>query len=187
MRLYVLVGHPDGTSFNSALADAYCAAASLKGHEVRRQDLAKMSFDPILHHGYNVIQPLEPDLLAAQQNISWCERWVIFYPVWWGNVPALLKGFFDRTLVAEFAYRYHDKDPLWDKLLKGRSAHIITTSDAPALFLRFFYRNGDIDAVKRATLQFCGFSPVQVTRVSPMRYFEDAKRRLWLQRIATLA
>ena len=187
MRIYVLVGHPDSPSFNAALADAYCAAATAKGHDVRRQDLAAMSFDPILHRGYNEIQPLEPDLIAAQQHLSWCEHWVIFYPVWWGNVPALLKGFFDRTLLPEFAFRYHDNDPMWDRLLKGRSAHVVATSDAPALFLRFVYRNGDVDVVKRATLEFCGFAPVQVTHVSPMRYFDDVKRQLWLKRMAALA
>lgn len=187
MRIYVLVGNPDRDSFSTALADAYCAAAIGNGHDVRRQNLAEMSFDPVLHHGYKQIQPLEPDLIAAQQNLSWCEHWMLFYPVWWGNVPALLKGFFDRTLLPEFAFRYHDTDPMWDKLLKGRSAHIVATSDAPALFLRFVYRNGDIDVVKRATLQFCGFSPVQVTHVSPMRYFDDAKRQFWLKRIAALA
>jgi len=183
MRIYVLVGHPDRDSFNTALADAYCAAAVAAGHDVRRQHLADLAFDPILHHGYRQIQQLEPDLVEAQQNILWCERWVIFYPVWWGNVPALLKGFFDRTLIAEFAYRYHENDPLWDRLLKGRTAHIVTTSDAPALFLRFVYRNGDVDVVKRATLEFCGFSPVKVTRISPMRYFDDAKRQHWLRAI----
>ena len=187
MRIYVLVGHPDRDSFNTALADAYCAAAVANGHEIRRHDLAELSFDPILHRGYKLIQPLEPDLVAAQENLTWCEHWVIFYPVWWGNAPALLKGYFDRALTPGFAFRYHDNDPFWDKLLAGRSAHVITTSDAPDLFLRFAYRNGDINAVKRATLEFCGFAPVKVTRIGPMRYFDDNKRRHWLARIAALA
>lgn len=131
MRIYILLAHPDRDSFNGRLADAYEAAAIARGHEVRRQNLGEMTFDPVLWHGYRRIQPLEPDLVAGQQNITWCEKWVIFYPIWWGAVPALLKGFFDRALYSDFAYRYHDKDPFWDKLLKGRSAHVITASDAP--------------------------------------------------------
>lgn len=187
MRIYVLVGHPDSTSFNHALADAYCAAALARGHEVRRQDLGAMAFDPILHHGYHTIQPLEPDLEAAQTNVTWCEHWVIFYPVWWGNVPALLKGFLDRTLYSDFAYRYHDNDPFWDKLLKGRSAHVITTSDAPAIWLWWQYRSSDIDAVRRATLEFCGFSPVRVTRIGSMRRMPPDARQRWIDRVAAMA
>jgi putative NADPH-quinone reductase len=184
MRIYVLLAHPDTDSFNGALADAYCAAALAAGHEVRRQNLGELAFDPILHHGYRRVQPLENDLIAAQANLSWCERWVIFYPVWWGNVPALLKGFFDRTLYSEFAYRYHDDDPFWEKLLKGRQGHIVTTSDAPSIWLAIQYRNADLNAVRRATMEFCGVAPVRVTRIDRVKYLDAAARQDWLARIA---
>ncbi|MGN6486613.1 MAG: NAD(P)H-dependent oxidoreductase [Devosia sp.] len=184
MRIYVLLGHPDTDSFNGALADAYCAAATAAGHEVRRQNIGELQFDPILHHGYRRVQPLETDLIAAQANLSWCQHWAVFYPVWWGNVPALLKGFFDRTLYSEFAYRYHDEDPLWDKLLKGRSGRIVTTSDAPAAWLWLQYRNSDLNAVRRATMEFCGVSPVRVTRIDRMKYLDTTQRQAWLTRLA---
>jgi NAD(P)H dehydrogenase (quinone) len=187
MRIYVLLAHPDTDSFNGAIADAYCAAATAAGHEVRRQNLGELDFDPILHHGYRRVQPLENDLIAAQANLSWCERWVIIYPVWWGNVPALLKGFFDRTLYSEFAYRYHDDDPFWDKLLKGREGHIITTCDAPSAYLWVQYRNADINAVRNATMEFCGIKPVKVTRIDRVKYLDDAARQDWLARIAKTA
>lgn len=94
MRIYLLMAHPDRDSFDDAIANTYQAA----GHQLERQDLATMAFDPILHHGYKSIQPLEPDLVRARELIAWCERWVIVCSLWWGGVPALLKGFFDRTL-----------------------------------------------------------------------------------------
>jgi putative NADPH-quinone reductase len=186
MRIYVLLAHPDTDSFNGAIAGAYCSAAIAAGHEIRRQNLGQLEFDPILHHGYRRVQPLEKDLITAQANLSWCERWVIIYPVWWGNVPALLKGFFDRALYSEFAYRYHDNDPLWDKLLKGRSGHIITTSDAPNAWLWFQYHNSDVNAVKRATMAFCGISPVKVTRIDRVKYLDAPARQEWLTRIGQM-
>lgn len=186
MRIYVLLGHPDTDSFNGALADAYCAAATAAGHEIRRHNIGELDFDPILHHGYRRVQPLEVDLIAAQANLSWCERWVIVYPVWWGNVPALLKGFIDRTLYSEFAYRYHDTDPFWDKLLKGRSGHIVTTSDAPSAWLWLQYRNSDLNAVRRATMEFCGVSPVRVTRIDRVKNLDLNQRQDWLKRIAKM-
>ena len=183
MKLYVLLAHPDKESFNGQLADAYCEGARAKGHEVRIQRLGDMRFDPILWKGLKVIQQLEPDLLEAQQNISWCERWVIVYPMWWGSVPALFKGFLDRTLHPGFAYKYHETGPWWDKLLKGRSAHIITTCDSPSIYAWWQYRNSDLNAVKQATLKFCGISPVKVTRFDRVRFSDEGKRARWVKRL----
>ena len=186
MRIYVLFAHPELDSFNGRLADAYCAAAAEHGHEVRRQNLCELQFDPILHHGYHRVQPLEVDLMAAQANLSWCEHMALFYPVWWGNVPALLKGFFDRTLYSELTYRYDVEDPFWNKLLTGRSAQVFTTSDAPASWLKRQYRDSDANAVTRATLGFCGMKPVHVTRISRVKDLDGRKREQWIAKIATM-
>lgn len=183
MRIYVLLAHPDKTSFNGAIADAYEEAALAAGHEVRRQNLGDMRFDPVLWHGYHAVQELEPDLVAAQQNITWCEHWVLVYPIWWGSVPALLKGFFDRALYAGFAYRYHLSDPMWDGLLGGRSAQVITTSDAPRAWTFIAYRNSDLGTVKYATLQFCGVRPVKVLRLDRIKDLSEADRAGYLRRV----
>ena len=181
MRIYLLLAHPDPSSFNGALADAYEAEARLAGHEVRRQNLGELRFDPILHHGYHTPLPLEPDLELAHQNIRWCNHWVILYPIWWGSVPALLKGFFDRALYSGFAYRYHNQDPMWDQLLKGRSAQIITTSDAPNLWTLIAYRNSDLGTVKHATLGFCGIRPVRTLRLDRLKDTTPAERLRYLE------
>jgi len=183
MKIYLLLAHPDRDSFNGQIADAYFKAATEKGHAVRYQQLGEMVFDPILWKGYKVNQKLEPDLVKAQQNIRWCDKWVIVYPVWWGNLPALLKGFLDRVLYSGFAYKYHDNDPLWDKLLKGKTADIITTCDAPGWWIWWQYRNSDINALKRATLEFCGIKPVRVHRISRARYLNETQRKLNIREI----
>lgn len=187
MNIYLLLGHPDTASFNGALANAYEDAARAAGHTVRRQNLGDMDFDPILHKGYSVIQPLEPDLVAAQENILWCDRWVIFYPVWWGSVPALLKGFFDRTLLPEFAFRYHDDDPMWDSLLKGRSGEIFTTSDSPNIWTLLAYRNSDVATVKTATMKFCGLKPVKVTRFDRIKDSNEETRQRHIETVRRAA
>ena len=183
MRIYLLLGHPDSDSFNGALAEAYEAKARAAGHDVRRQNLGDMQFDPILWYGYHTVQELEPDLLEAQRNIMWCDHWVIIYPIWWGSIPALLKGFFDRALSAGFAYRYHETDPMWDGLLTGRTAQVITTSDAPRIWTFLAYRNSDLGTVKYATLRFCGVKPVKVTRLDRMKDATLEERQLYLDRV----
>jgi putative NADPH-quinone reductase len=142
-----------------------------------------MKFDPILWKGYKVIQELEPDLKQAQENIMWCNKWVIVFPLWWGAVPALLKGFIDRTLYEGFAYRNHDRDPFWDKLLKGRSAELISTCDAPSWWVWWQYRNSDLISMKRATLKFCGVSPVKSTRISRVRFLSKEERQRRIEKI----
>lgn len=62
LRIYILLAHPDSDSFNGRLANAYEKKAKEKGHDVRRQNLGALHFDPILWKGYKVIQELEPDL-----------------------------------------------------------------------------------------------------------------------------
>jgi len=183
MKIYILLGHPDPESFNGQIAEAYKAAAEKKGHEVRMQKLGEMRFDPILWKGYKVVQELEADLKQAQENILWCDKWVVIYPIWWGAVPALLKGFMDRTLYSGFAYKYHRDGLLWDKLLTGRSGEIITTCDAPRWWIWWKYRNSDLNSVKRATMEFCGISPIKVNRISRVRLLSPEQRQQTIDKI----
>lgn len=177
MKIYLLLAHPDINSFNGQIANAYQQAAIEKGHEVRRQDLGKLSFDPILHRGYRNMPALEPDLQQAQDNIRWCNKWVILYPMWWGSIPALFKGFLDRTLTPGFAYQYHTNDPFWDKLLKERCAELISTCDAPTVYIWWQYHNCDTNALKKATLQFCGITPVTSRRIGRVKYLTPEQRQ----------
>ena len=183
MKIYLLLAHPDSDSFNGRIADAYEKAAREKGHEVRYQKLGELTFDPILRKGFRADQSLEPDLKAAQENILWCDRWVIVYPLWWGSLPAILRGFFDRALLPGFAFKYHQNDPMWDKLLKGRTAELITTFDSPSWWIRFQYGNSDLNTIKPATLGFCGIKTTRVTRIPRVRYLDAATREKHIQKI----
>lgn len=145
------------------MTQKYCEGASKSGLEFKAIALHSLKFDINLHKGYRAIQKLEPDLVMAQEHIQWCHHLVLIFPIWWGTMPALLKGFFDRVFLPGFAFKYHKNDPFWDKLLAGRSAHAIVTSDAPYLYNVFAYWYAPYRVIKKTILWFCGFKPVKLT------------------------
>ena len=184
MNVLLIQGHPHGQAFNRGLADAYAEGARGAGAQVEVLDLEAMAFDPVLHHGYAEIQPLEPDLQAAQRSIEHADHVVVAFPVWWGAPPALLKGFFDRTFLPGFAFEFPEGWPLPRRLLSGRSAHVILTMDAPQPVYAWTYRNSAHRAVIQGTLKFSGMGPVTSSTVSAVKYLPRWARdaQLWRHR-----
>ncbi|MFE5318906.1 NAD(P)H-dependent oxidoreductase [Paenibacillus sp. NPDC056579] len=185
-KIVVINGHPDPQSFCSALADAYKEGALSRNAQVRTIDLSKISFDPNLKHGYRQRTELEDDLLEAQELIRWAEHIVIVYPTWWGTMPAVLKGFFDRVFLPGFAYKYREHSPLWDKLLTGKTAHMIVTMDTPSWYNRWIYRHAGHNVMKRNILQFCGINPVRITEISQVKPSTAERRTQWLSKVTKL-
>ena len=167
-KIFVFVGNPDNDSFSSAAAEAYASAAASAGHDVRVTKVADMKFDPILHKGYKVVQPYEPDLIKFQEDVKWCEHFVSIYPIWWSDMPALMKGLVDRVWMPGFAFNMKKGlIPGWYRRLKGRTARVIVTSDQHPFILWFLF-GGNINNWVRGVLRFSGFAPVRKTWFSGM-------------------
>lgn len=185
-RTLLIIGHPDKESFCNALAEAYKNGAIASGATVRSIHVSEIQFDPVLRFGYRKRTELEPDLIAAREDILWAEHLVFLYPVWWGSVPAILKGFLDRVLLPGFAFKKREGSLLWDKYLTGRSARIISTIDQPAWYYWLVNGRPSHWAMKKNTLEFCGIKPVRSTTIGPIRLSTDAFREKWLQKIEKL-
>ena len=185
-RILVVLGHPADQSFCRALADRYEAGAVAAGHQVRRLSLGDLSFDPLLHGGYGKEQPLEPDLVAAQADIAWAGHLVFVYPVWWGGLPSLLKGFIDRVFLPGFAFRYRPGSRYWDRLLAGRSAQLLVTMDTPPWYYRWINRMPAHHQMKRTILEFSGIRPVAIESFGSIRASSPAMRDGWLLRAEAL-
>ena len=179
-RILVILGHPDGDRFCGAIANSCLEGARVAGNEVRQISLGDLSFDPVLHKGYARIQELEPDLVAAQEAITWAQHIVFVYPTWWGGMPALLKGFIDRVFLPGFAFRYREDSPFWDRLLTGRSAHLLVTMDTPPWYYRLVYRMPGHNQMKRTILEFSGIKPVAVSSFGPVKGSSQQQREKWL-------
>lgn len=182
MRTLIILGHPDKNSFCTCLADSYEKGAKEKGGDVKRINLSDLRFDPILRNGYKKVQNLEPDLVEAQQLIKWANHLVFVFPVWWSSPPALLKGFIERVFLPGYAFKYRENSLKWDKLLVGRSARLIVTSDAPVAWLYLMYFHPTINMMKKAILEFCGVGPVSVTSFGMIKNANEKKRNLLLDK-----
>jgi NAD(P)H dehydrogenase (quinone) len=186
-NIVLILGHPDAESYCGALAAAYAEAAKEAGHKVKFFKLGEISFDPILHHGYNQIQELEPGLKEIQEAVIWAKHLVFVYPTWWGAMPSLLKGMFDRVFLPGYAFKYRENSQFWDKLLAGRSAHAIVTMDTPPWYYRLVYKMPGHIQIKKTILGFCGIKPVKITSFGPIRFASAAKRDKWKQRVKQFA
>lgn len=182
-KILVINGHPDSQSFCSALADAYIEGATSSNAQIKSLDVGGLRFNPNLQFGYRQRTELEEDLLTAQEFIQWADHLVFVYPTWWGAMPALLKGFLDRILLPGFAFKYRPNSSLWDKLLVGKSAHLIVTTDTPSWYNRLIYRRAGYQLMKRNILQFCGVTPVRITEIGPVKPSSPEKRVKWLDKV----
>ncbi len=181
LKVLLILGHPRRGSFCEALADAYAAGAEVAGADLRRLALADLRFDPDVLVPSPRDQKREPAIAEAVENVAWAEHLVFVFPTWWGTMPACLKGFLDRVLMPGFAFEDRDDGEGWDKLLAGKSAHLLTTMDTPPFVYRHIYRAPGLNALGRATLAFCGVAPVRSTIFGPVKPAGAGRRTEWIE------
>jgi putative NADPH-quinone reductase len=182
-KILIINGHPNKQSFNFALAEAYKKGAINSGAEVKEINICDLNFNPNLVSGYQKRTELEPDLLEAFEKIKWADHMVWVHPVWWGGLPAITKGFIDRLFLPGFTFSYRENSVWWDKLLKGKTARIITSLDQPGYFYRLFFGRPSVNQLRKSTLEFCGVKPVKVTYIGVVKNSKEETRKKWLSNI----
>jgi NAD(P)H dehydrogenase (quinone) len=185
-KILIINGHPNPDSFNYGIAAAYKQGALTAGAEVKEIVVADLNFNPNLKFGYQKRTDLEPDLLDALEKIKWADHMVWIHPVWWGGLPAMLKGFIDRVFLPGFVFQYRENSVWWDKLLTGKTARIITTLDQPSWYYWLMFGRPSVNQLKKSTLEFCGVKPVKVSYVGPIRNSTAEFRAEQLKKIEQL-
>ncbi len=183
MNVLIINGHPRKESFSQALVNAYIEGALAGGAVIKKLILADLFFNP------NVItisprdQCFEDDINYSQELILWAEHVVFIYPTWWGTMPAILKGFIDRVFTMGFAFEEIDGGTGYAPLLRGKSAQIITTMDTPLWVYRWIYRSPGENAMRKATLLFCGFKPVKALKFGSVKKSNETQRTRWIHTV----
>jgi len=176
----VIDGHPDARSLTAALARRYAEAHG----DARVLALRDLAFDPNLRFGYRERMTLEPDLVEAREALHAARTIVVATPLWWGSVPALLKGFFDRSLLPQQEYRYRPSG-LPEGLLTAPHGRLILLADTPWYFTPFTGLPGQTH-VTRATMRFCGIRDVRTTRMLGVKDASPTRIGAWFDRAARL-
>ena len=186
-RILLIQGHPDPDPHRlcHSLAHAYAQGAADAGHEVRQVDVARLDFPLLRTKAEWESETTPPGLQSAQQDIAWAEHLVLFFPLWLGDMPALLKGFLEQVARPGFALG-RGEGGLGAKLLKGRSARVVVTMGMPALVYRWYFRAHSVRSLERNILGFVGIAPVHETLVGEVEQLDEAASRRWFSKLRSL-
>ncbi len=185
-KILIINGHPDKESFNFAISDAYKKGVEKSDAEIKEIRIRDLNFNPNLEFGYRKRTELEPDLLEAQEKLKWADHIVWIYPVWWGSVPAIMKGFLDRVLLPGFAFKKREGSVWWDKFFTGKTSRLICTMDQPTWYYKWINKCPSHHAMKKLTMNFIGVKSVKITSIGPLRLSKDKFRQGWLMKIEKL-
>ena len=187
-RILLIQGHPDAVTrhFGHALEDAYAHGAESAGHEVRRVPVARLDFPLLRSQQAWEEGALPTGLVQAQEDITWAQHLVLFFPLWLGDMPALLKGFLEQVARPGFAFKPEGGDLFAKKGLTGRTARVVVTMGMPALIYRWYFRAHSVKNLERNILGFVGISPVNETLIGTVDKLDEEDARVWLEKLRKL-
>lgn len=140
----IVYGHPYGRSFNHAILETVIGSLQAKGREYTLLDLYADNFDPAVREGDLALYArghTRDELAVKYMKILAGTREIIYiFPIWWGLEPAIVKGFHDKVLLKDFAWKYTASGDL-SPLLHIKKTTLISTSEAPGTLFRAYFED----------------------------------------------
>ncbi len=190
MNLLLVLAHPDPRSFNHAIARTVERALTGNGHRVVFRDLHRENFDPLLPAGEIPQSASLPPAVAAHcRDLAEADGIVVVHPNWWGQPPAILKGWIDRVIRPGVAYRFAESDsgegvPIG--LLKARAAIVFNTSNTPAERETAAFGDPLESIWKRCIFDLCGVKRVERRMFEVVVTSTLEQRQAWLAEVERL-
>ena len=187
MNILVLLAHPHRQSFNHAIAQTAAKVLCRAGHQVVLHDLCEEQFPANLPAAEMADDGSLPSLVAQHcQELSQADGIVVVHPNWWGQPPAILKGWVDRVLRAGVAYRFQETDhgegiPMG--LLRARTAIVFNTSNTPAERERAVFGDPLETIWKNCIFDLCGVKTFFRRMFSVVVTSSRQQRAQWLQEV----
>ncbi|HAM44249.1 MAG TPA: NAD(P)H dehydrogenase [Propionibacteriaceae bacterium] len=190
MKVLVVLAHPDPASFNHAIARKVLDVLLMNDHEVVFHDLYRERFDPFLWaEEIPVGAVLDPVLERHCTELQEADGIVIVHPNWWGQPPAVLKGWVDRVIRPGVAYRFLEGDsgegiPLG--LLKARVALVLNTANTPEERERNVFGDPLERTWKDCIFDLCGVRDFRRRMFRVIVTSTPEQRRQWLSEVVEL-
>ncbi len=144
MKTGIIIGHPWNESFNHAIAAKIQAKYNSNNYQYNLIDLYADDFNPVISQNelanFKDGVALDPNVINYHKALNEIEELIIIFPIWWYSMPAFLKGFFDKVMLKNFSYITTNKG-LVGQLTHIKKTTIITTSDAPTWYIKYFKGN----------------------------------------------
>jgi len=186
MNIYVVIGHQNQGSFNHAIAAAIVEELRTVGHEVVFHDLYAEGFDPILRQEeITGQQPLEPIVTRHIDEVMAADGYVVVHPNWWGQPPAILRGWQDRVLRQGTVYEFGPNGVIGH--LKGKRALVITTSNTPREIEQKVFGDPLENLWKTCVFGFCGLVDFRRRNFESIVLSTPEQRADWLEETRRLA
>jgi putative NADPH-quinone reductase len=190
MNISVILAHPVQGSFNHAIADAAVTTLRENGHQVLLHDLYAEQFDPVLPPGeIPKTAALSGDVEKHCEELAIADGIVVIHPNWWGQPPAILKGWIDRVIRPGVAYEFIEGDGgegVPCGLLKARTALVFNTSNTNEERERAVFGDPLETLWKNCVFGLCGVTNVLRRTFCVMVTSTETKREDWLKEVREL-
>lgn len=177
----VVFSHPKEESLGNALKVAVINGLKKSNTvlEIRVQELYREQFNPLIHD----IEENNKNKVTVKmkENVDWADGIVFVSPLWWANIPAMLKGYFDRIFTEHFAFQYNQA-AIPVGLLKNKKAILIGTCDTPSLLARFSKTSLGFKSVIRGVLKLSGIKDSRFILFGSVLTSTEEKRKKWIAR-----
>lgn len=187
LNVSVILAHPDCASFNHAIARTAAARLEENGHAVRFHDLCAERFDPILPDAEIPKDAVLPEAIQGHcREICAADGIVIVHPNWWGQPPAILKGWIDRVIRPGVAYEFLEGDSgegVPRGLLKARAALVFNTSNTLAEREREVFGDPLETIWRNCVFGLCGVPTFQRRMFGVVVTSTEAERNAWLAEV----
>ena len=188
MTTTIIYAHPYEKSFNHAILERVQELLRAKGETYKLIDLYKDGFNPVYTKEepalFNQGEALDPLVKQYQEILVNTRRLIFIFPIWWADMPAIVKGYLDKVLLKTFAYVENPSTGLLQGLLNIDEAMVISTSTAPTFYLRYFCGNTIGGAMLGHTLKGVGAKRRRWVNCARANKTTDAKRKAFLEELA---